>query len=64
MYDESDNPDDEIEDWAVGQLRQPAFRHIPICYAVHSIYEHQDYSIPDLLHMGKFQTKITESYNF
>ena len=64
MYDESDNPDDEIEDWAVGKLRQPAFRHIPICYAVHSIYDHLDYAIPDLLHMGKFQAKITESYNF
>ena len=64
MYDESDNPDDEIEDWAVGKLRQPAFRHIPICYAVHSIYDHLDYAIPDLLHMGKFQIKITESYNF
>ena len=63
-YDEGDYHDEEMADWAVGRLRQPAFHHIPICHAVHSIYEHQDYSIPDLLHMGKFQTKITESYNF
>lgn len=54
--------DDELNDWAIGDLRHPAFSHIRFCYAVHSLYDHLNYSIPDILRMGKFWREITLTY--
>lgn len=54
--------DDELDDWTTGNLRQPDFSHIRICHAVHSLYDHLNYSIPDILRMGKFWKEITLTY--
>lgn len=61
-----DNPHDEftssMEDgqtWAEGALCHPALAHICICHPIHDIVTHLPFSIPDLLRINTFTTKVT-----
>ena len=43
--------------WAEGALCHPALSHICICYPIHDIVTHLQFSIPDLLRINTFTTK-------
>ena len=45
---------DDGTTWAEGPLRIPQFEHICVCYLVHALCTHIDYSIPDLLRMNTY----------
>lgn len=45
---------DDGTSWAEGPLHIPQFEHICICYLVHALCTHIDYSIPDLLRMTTY----------
>lgn len=45
---------DDGTTWAEGSLCIPQFEHICVCYLVHSLCTHIDYSIPDLLRMTAY----------
>ena len=51
--------DDEIDDWKEGRWsRIPEFAHIKVCYAMHHMFDHQNLSIVDILHICNFRIKI------
>ena len=50
---ESDHLDDGTT-WAEGCLDLPQFKDIIVCYAVHDLCTHKNYSIPDLLRIDTF----------
>ena len=41
--------------WAEGPLCIPQLEHITVCYLVHSLCTHLDYSIPDILRMTTYR---------
>lgn len=45
--------------WAEGCLDVPQFEGIGICYAVHDLCTHKNYSVPDLLRMKSFSVLNT-----
>jgi hypothetical protein len=45
---------DDGQTWAEGRLRIPQLDHLCICYAVHALCTHMNYSIPDLLRMTTY----------
>jgi hypothetical protein len=45
---------DDGQTWAEGPLRIPQLDHLCICYAVHALCTHMNYSIPDLLRMTTY----------
>jgi len=52
---------DSMEDgqsWAEGALCHPALNHICICYPIHDLVTHLPFSIPDLLRINCFSTKV------
>lgn len=46
------------ESWAEGALCHPALSHICICYPIHDLVTHLEFSIPDLLRINNFSTKV------
>ena len=50
---ESDHLDDGTT-WAEGCLDIPQFKDIVVCYAVHDLCTHKNYSIPDLLRLQSY----------
>ena len=45
--------------WAEGCLDLPQFDGIAVCYAVHDLCTHKNYSVPDLLRIGSFSVLNT-----
>ena len=50
---ESDHLDDGTT-WAEGCLDLPQFKDIVVCYAVHDLCTHKNYTVPDLLRLNTF----------
>ena len=51
--------DEEIDDWKEGRWsRIPAFAHIKVCYAMHHMFDHQNLSIIDILHLCEYRIEI------
>lgn len=55
-------PLDNGVSWAEDSLNDEAFEHICICRAVHAICTGKTYSIPDLLRMNNFVTRLHIEY--
>jgi len=67
MTDEEFGFDNILDDgvtWAEACLCHPAFEHLCICYAVHDLCTHKNYSVPDLLRMNDFwcEVKVTHQH--
>lgn len=45
---------DDGTSWAEGPLHIPQFEHICVCYLIHALCTHINYSIPDLLRMTTY----------
>lgn len=45
--------------WAEGCLDVPQFKGIDVCYAVHDLCTHMNYSVPDLLRMRSYSVMHT-----
>ena len=58
---EKPEPDrlDDGSSWAEGCLDIPQFSGIDVCYAVHDLCTHKNYSVPDLLHIRSFSVQNT-----
>lgn len=61
----TNNPDtafshtmEDGQSWAEGALCHPALNHICICYPIHDLVTHLSFSIPDLLRINSFSTKV------
>ena len=51
--------DEEIDDWKEGRWsRIPAFAHIKVCYAIHHMFDHQNLSIVDILHLCEYRIDL------
>ena len=51
--------DDEIDDWKEGRWsRIPEFAHIKVCYAMHHMFDHQNLSIVDILHLCEYRLEL------
>ena len=50
--------DDGIS-WAKGLLQDPKLKHLNICYALHALCTHMNYSLPDILRINDFKIEIT-----
>jgi len=58
--DEDDDFRDIMDDgqsWA-DWMNHPKIEHINICHAIHDLFDHHLYSIPDMLRMNNFRIKI------
>lgn len=53
-----DNPLDDGTSWAEGPLHHPKLKHITICYALHDLCTHMNFSIPDILRMNDFKVEV------
>lgn len=55
LYEEPE-PDrlDDGTTWAEGCLDLPQFKDIVVCYAVHDLCTHKNYSVPDLLRLNTY----------
>ena len=52
----------ELDDgttWAEAWLRIPQLKHIIVCYALHALVTHQNYSIPDVLRINDYKIEVT-----
>ncbi len=58
---ECSNIMDDEDSWAEGPLRHPKLAHITICYALHALCTHMNWSIPDVLRINDFfiEVKLT-----
>ena len=58
---EKPEPDrlDDGSSWAEGCLDVPQFKDIDVCYAVHDLCTHKNYSVPDLLRIRSFSVQKT-----
>ena len=58
---EKPEPDrlDDGSSWAEGCLDIPQFSGIDVCYAVHDLCTHKNYSVPDLLRIRSFSVQKT-----
>ena len=45
--------------WAEGPLRIPQLEHVTVCYLIHALCTHLDYSIPDILRMTTYRFDYT-----
>ena len=51
--------DDETDDWKEGRWsRIPEFAHIKVCYAMHHMFDHQNLSIVDILHLCEYRLEL------
>lgn len=58
-FDQAFSPSvEDVQSWAEGVLRHPALDHICICYPIHDLVTHLSFSIPDLLRINHFTTKV------
>ena len=61
MSDKELNCENTLDDglsWAEGPLRNPKLKAITICYALHALCTHMNYSIPDILRMNDFKVEV------
>ena len=61
MSDKELNCENLLDDgtsWAEGPLRNPKLKHITICYALHALCTHMNFSIPDVLRMNDFKVEV------
>ena len=49
---------DDGVSWAEGPLQNPKFKHFTICYALHDLCTHMNFSIPDILRMNDFKVEV------
>ena len=58
---EKPEPDrlDDGSSWAEGSLDIPQFKGISVCFAVHDLCTHKNYSVPDLLRIRSFSVQKT-----
>ena len=54
---------DDGSSWAEGCLDVPQFKGISVCYAVHDICTHKNYSVPDLLRIRSYSVLNTIKSN-
>lgn len=54
---------DDRSSWAEGCLDVPQFKGISVCYAVHDICTHKNYSVPDLLRIRSYSVLNTIKSN-
>lgn len=56
---EKTNPDnlDDGTSWAEGCLDIPQFKYIVVCYAIHDLCTHKNYSVPDLLRIQSYNIR-------
>lgn len=62
MSDKELNCENTLDDglsWAEGPLRNSKLKHITICYALHALCTHMNFSIPDTLRMDNFRIEIS-----
>ena len=51
--------DDETDDWKEGRWsRIPKIAHIKVCYAMHHMFDHQNLSIVDILHLCEYRMEL------
>lgn len=61
MSDKELNCENSLDDgtsWAEGALRNPKLDHITVCYALHALCTHMNFSIPDILRMNDFKVEV------
>ena len=56
LANDLDNCKTGYEDW---QPQSEKFKHINICFAIHSLNAYHPYSIPDILRMNNFDVTVT-----
>lgn len=56
LANDLDNCDTGYEDW---QPQAEKFKHINICFAIHSLNAYHPYSLPDILRMNNFDVTVT-----
>ena len=49
---------DDGYSWAEGPLRHPKLDHIKVCYALHALCTHMNWSIPDVLRINDFSIEV------
>lgn len=49
---------DDEDSWAEGPLRHPKLDHIKVCYALHALCTHMNWSIPDVLRINYFSIEV------
>lgn len=55
LANDLDNCETSYEDW---QPQAEKFKHINICFAIHSLNAYHPYSLPDILRMNKFEVTV------
>ena len=61
MSDKELNCENSLDDgtsWAEGALWNPKLEHITVCYALHALCTHMNFSIPDILRMNDFKVEV------
>lgn len=61
MSDKELNCENSLDDgtsWAEGALRSRKLEHITVCYALHALCTHMNFSIPDILRMNDFKVEV------
>lgn len=53
------NTMDDGTTWAEAWLRIPPLEHITICYALHALVTHLNWSIPDVLRINDYKIEVT-----
>ena len=53
---------DDGDSWDECSRHKPEFADICVCYAMHALHTHQDYSLPDILRMDDFVVKVHLQY--
>ena len=53
------NTMDDGTTWGEAWLRIPPLRHIDICYALHALVSHMNWSIPDVLRINNYKIEVT-----
>ena len=51
--------DDEFDNWTEAWLAIEPLKHIKVCYALHALVTHLNYSIPDVLRINNFKIETT-----
>ncbi len=55
---ECSNDMDDGRSWAEGPLLLPSLDHITVCYALHALCTHMNWSIPDVLRINDFTIEV------
>lgn len=61
-YKQINNMLDDGDSWDECSLHKPEFADICVCYAMHALHTHQDYSLPDILRMDDFVVNVHLQY--